>query len=48
MRRFRPDSGLTTLRVTSQATPIEISISTAMTIEAVLAIDQNVASTSER
>jgi hypothetical protein len=34
--------------VTSHATPIEMSISTAMTIEAVLTIYQNVALTSER
>jgi hypothetical protein len=48
IRCFSPDSGLTTLRVIAQATAIEISISTAMTAEAVLTIDQKVASTSER
>ena len=47
MRSFRPVSGLTTLRPTAQAIMIEISISTAMTIEAVCTIDQNELSTSD-
>ncbi len=47
MRSFRPDSGFTTLRVITQATAIEASISTTIAIEAARTIDQNDASTSE-
>ena len=47
MRSFRLDNGFTTLRVIAQAMAIDSSINTTMTAEAVRAIDQKDASTSD-